>query len=196
MDAVQADARSVDARIAKSRELALDTATQVLIASGLSGFNHRNIAVESGLSRATLYRHWPDITDLMVDVLGRYTMPDFVKVNGDLRTVLHHNLDVQTKTFFDPKCARVFQAVGHFAQDPRVAEHLRVSYSKRAMSLRAALLPHAVLNTAQAEDLLALMLGPTRQMVARNNYRRSEAFAQATLDACVSYIDNTMSTKA
>lgn len=188
MEAAVGTTSGMDARIAKSRTLALDTAQHILMTVGLPGFTHRNIALESGLSRATIYRHWPELTDLMLDVMATYSMPEFVKIKGDLRELLRYNLDVQTRNFFDPDCAQVFAAVGYFSHDPRVTEQLNALYLRRVMSLRNVLMPYANLTVEQAEELLSLILGPTRQMFARRVFGASSMFTEATVDACISYI--------
>ena len=48
----------------------LDAATRLLEAGGPDAVTHLRIADEAGVSRATVYRHWPDRVDLIVDLVA------------------------------------------------------------------------------------------------------------------------------
>lgn len=60
-----------DPRIIRNRARALDAAASVLRSEGRDALTQARIATESGVSRATVYRLWPDRHQLMMDALGR-----------------------------------------------------------------------------------------------------------------------------
>jgi AcrR family transcriptional regulator len=65
----------------------LDTAWDVLVESGYSGFTYEAIAARAGTSRPVLYRRWPKRDDLVMATLQRYFATHAVEVpdTGDLR---------------------------------------------------------------------------------------------------------------
>ncbi|MGH1503192.1 MAG: TetR/AcrR family transcriptional regulator [Acidimicrobiales bacterium] len=64
----------LDPRVARSRAKILDAATQLLVESGARGVTVDAVAARSGVSKATLYRHWDSRDAVLADVL-RHNMP-------------------------------------------------------------------------------------------------------------------------
>ena len=57
-----------DARITKTRQKVLDAGAVVLFTDGWSEVTHLRLAKETGVARGTIYRHWPTIDDLIVEI--------------------------------------------------------------------------------------------------------------------------------
>ena len=53
----------------------LDAVAALLAAEGLASISHQRVADESGIGRATIYRHWPTVTELLFDALDEYDAP-------------------------------------------------------------------------------------------------------------------------
>jgi AcrR family transcriptional regulator len=49
----------------------LDAARRLLSDNGPSAVTHLRVAEVSGVARATVYRHWPDRADILLDLLSR-----------------------------------------------------------------------------------------------------------------------------
>lgn len=49
----------------------LDATRELLSESGPEAVTHLRVAEASGVARATVYRHWPDRADILVDLLSR-----------------------------------------------------------------------------------------------------------------------------
>lgn len=67
-------------------------ATRILIyEEGLNAFNVEAVAAASGSARSTVYRHWPDPHDLLIDTLKsmsqKFPAPDTGSLTGDLEQV-------------------------------------------------------------------------------------------------------------
>ena len=56
---------------AAAHEKVLDAAIQLIIERGIEGTSMDAIAQLSGVSKATVYKHWKDKDALCLDVLGR-----------------------------------------------------------------------------------------------------------------------------
>lgn len=101
-------ARSWSARRqAKTRDLVLSAAGQILRRQGYSQLTMERVAAESGVAKTTLYRRWPTkaalCMDLYLDISGReLNMPDTGDVAGDLRHIFKTVVHLQTRTVAGP----------------------------------------------------------------------------------------------
>lgn len=81
---------SEDPRIIATRNLALDAAQNILQEQGVLAVTHGAVSKATGISRSTLYRHWPRLEEMRNDAFLRAaTSPNFApETNGPLRTDL------------------------------------------------------------------------------------------------------------
>lgn len=81
---------SEDPRIVATRNLALDAAQSILQEGGVLAVTHGAISKATGISRSTLYRHWPRLEALRNDAFLRAaTSPNVApRTNGPLRADL------------------------------------------------------------------------------------------------------------
>ena len=83
------DARKLDARVSRTRAAVLDAGARILFTDGWDRVTHVRVAERSGVARATIYRHWPTVEDLLVDVILSYPSPNPVgKLTGHTRADL------------------------------------------------------------------------------------------------------------
>lgn len=78
-------AAEVDPRVERTREAVRAAVREVLASEGIEAVTHKRIAEVAGVGRASIYRHWPDRTHLVIDALTG-SMPDPVawRGSGDL----------------------------------------------------------------------------------------------------------------
>jgi AcrR family transcriptional regulator len=75
----------LDPRVARTRDAVRDAVRQVLRAEGIEAVTHQRIAETAGVGRASVYRHWPDRTHLVIDALtGDVPDPATWHTAGDL----------------------------------------------------------------------------------------------------------------
>ncbi|WP_299775091.1 TetR/AcrR family transcriptional regulator [uncultured Tateyamaria sp.] len=80
-----------DPRLTATRAYALDSALKVLMDEGLLAVTHGAVSKATGISRSTLYRHWPDVSDLRNATFKKATRPKgptTAKSDGPLRADL------------------------------------------------------------------------------------------------------------
>ena len=79
-----------DPRLAATRNLALDAALNILQEEGVLAVTHASVSKATGISRSTLYRHWPEIDRLRNEVFkhSATTANTPLKTNGSLRADL------------------------------------------------------------------------------------------------------------
>lgn len=84
-------ARRVDPRVVQTRSLVLTAAFRLLAEHGLAGATVEKVTEYSGVSRSTIYRHWPNPSDLYLEALtsSENGSPYDDPSSGDVATDLH-----------------------------------------------------------------------------------------------------------
>jgi AcrR family transcriptional regulator len=82
--------RTLDPRLDATRSQALDAALMLLQEKGVLAVTHGAINRETGISRSTLYRHWPKLEDLRHSAFARAATGPKTEphTNGPLKTDL------------------------------------------------------------------------------------------------------------
>ena len=61
--------RKPNRQVQRTRRLLLEAAERLLRLGGPDSVTHLRVAEEAGVSRATVYRHWPERVDMLTDML-------------------------------------------------------------------------------------------------------------------------------
>jgi AcrR family transcriptional regulator len=135
---------SIDPRALRSRHAILAGAAEVLVADGWDAVTQDAVAARSGVNRATVYRHWPDRGELVVDAVE--ALIDTVAIDmhaapsGDLRQDLSGELRRFARLATDPRQARLIGAlIQNAAGSPSVAALRSRLAVRHTAALRAAL---------------------------------------------------------
>lgn len=85
-----------DPRLIATRQTALDAAQKILMDDGVLHVTHGAVSKATGISRSTLYRHWPDARSLRDAAFRCIATPPNIppKTDGPLRSDLHWLLSV------------------------------------------------------------------------------------------------------
>jgi AcrR family transcriptional regulator len=81
-------AEQQDPRVARTRQAVREAVRSLVQRAGFEGVSHQQVATEAGVGRATVYRHWPNRTDLLLDALAGVEVADDRQTSGDLGTDL------------------------------------------------------------------------------------------------------------
>jgi len=74
-----------DPRIARTRQFAMDAALELVAEAGILNCSFENVSARSGISRSTLYRHWDDKSQLLMDALRSQRMERVAPDTGNFR---------------------------------------------------------------------------------------------------------------
>ena len=96
-----------DARYERSRAAVHEAVCAVLVAEGLGGLTVDRLAAESGVSRSTIYRNWPDMAALACEVFDDLMHRDEVPIDGDASAALRAYLADYARRLND----RIYTAV-------------------------------------------------------------------------------------
>ena len=85
-------AQTRDKRVERSRSAVLTETYRQLSQGGISGVSIDAISRQSGVSKTTIYRHWPSRSALLLDACASFgkpaKIPDTGSLRGDLLTLL------------------------------------------------------------------------------------------------------------
>jgi AcrR family transcriptional regulator len=113
---------TTDARVVRTRSAVLEAGARLLFTEGWHAVTHLRVADEAGVGRATMYRHWPSVEDLLTDVLVDCQEPwEAAEPSGDLRTDLIAELDTFVAALQQSKLPEILVAAMERAPtDPRI----------------------------------------------------------------------------
>jgi AcrR family transcriptional regulator len=81
--------------------LVLEAAEALMLEGGPSAITYSSLAERSGVGRATLYRHWPDIDQLWFELMAlRASQFDF-ELDGDLESDLRRAIEAMRRQLGD-----------------------------------------------------------------------------------------------
>lgn len=78
-----------------------------MLEGGPSAISYSTLAERSGVSRATLYRHWPDIDTLWLELMAMRASQFDIELTGDLETDLRRAIEVMQANLSDAAQAAV-----------------------------------------------------------------------------------------
>jgi AcrR family transcriptional regulator len=127
-----------DPRVARTREHVLAAAGELLAEEGREGFSIDAVARRSGVARTTIYRHWPELGELLFDTfraMGHHIpQVDTGSVRGDL-VALYGALAAGWETSCIGRCMPVLLDMTR--RDPGLRDlHRRFIDERRAPSSR------------------------------------------------------------
>jgi TetR/AcrR family transcriptional regulator of autoinduction and epiphytic fitness len=146
----------MDKRIEKTLTRGREAAIDVLASGGFAGFTMEAVAEHSGISKSTLYRHWPDRIALLSDALetlNRQPRPSESLRPNEVRERVIELITHLTSVFIQSRVASVIPALIEAAEHhPQVARFLH-SYSAARRQTLVALLQAGIDSGELAADL-------------------------------------------
>ena len=100
-----------DARYERSRAAVHEAVCSVLVSDGLGGLTVDRLAAESGVSRSTIYRNWPDMAALACEVFDALIDRDAIDVDRDVSAALRDYLVDYAGRLNDPTYTAVLVAL-------------------------------------------------------------------------------------
>lgn len=131
----------MDPRIRRTREAVLPATLSLLAERGFAAFTMEGVAEAAGVSKSTVYRHWPTKISLLRDALEELNrQPDVELEGGSARARVERLLEHLVTALSDSVLAGCIPALIEAAEHhPEVAEFLH-EYSERRRSTLTAVL--------------------------------------------------------
>jgi AcrR family transcriptional regulator len=171
-----------DVRVVGNRRAVQEAALQVLCADGVVGLSVDRLAEVSGVSRSTIYRHWPDTRSLVVSAFAEILRAaDETDDMADPALLLAGYLRDYARRLNDPVYATVLVTILEWSWRDRdfAREHaviFDVSRSKARRILEAGQASGAFDPTLRIEDAVEAVVAPFlyRRLVLRRRISARE----------------------
>jgi AcrR family transcriptional regulator len=179
-----------DKRVERSKAAVLAETYRQLTQSGISGVSIDEVSRVSGVSKTTIYRHWPSRSALLIDACSRlgnaHQPPDTGTLRGDVHALVT-NLAEQLQT---AAWASVYPSIIDAAErDPEIAA-MQSALHKGFMAPF-----HTIVERAKdrgeipagkpAADLIAVIVGPLFYRRWFSKEAIDDRFTEATIDAAI-----------
>jgi AcrR family transcriptional regulator len=176
-----ADAPRLDPRVGRTRQAVLATALQLLLDEGWNALTHARLASASGISRMTLYRHWPTRHQLLHDTLRVAADVQHAPISGDLGKDLKRELQLVRKQLLSPDKGKLLATLIQLAQsEPQIAElrdeSVRDGTSGVTRILRDGMAAGSLPADLDVEAAVASLVGPLVYRVLVNGRRLTAGF--------------------
>ena len=113
---------AVDPRVIRTRHDVPTVALRLLIDEGWEAVTPARVAAEAGYSRATVYAHWPERTDLIRDAFAQYGGMPHHTPSGDTDLDLRGELESFCRAMVEHRLDRALATLAERAQtNPEIA---------------------------------------------------------------------------
>lgn len=115
-----------DPRLTATRDHALDAALEILLEGGVLAVTHGSVSKATGISRSTLYRHWPEIAQLRNHAFKRAAIPPNIapRTKGSLRSDLTWTITALVSALNDTPWGQIAPQVIAAAATDEEAKHV------------------------------------------------------------------------
>ena len=134
----------VDPRVGRTRAAASAAAREVLVGEGWDAVTHVRVSERSGLSWATLYRHWPGRSALLAAVIAEAAATPHAQSTGRLRPDLLNELRGLRNRVLDQSSFRVLAALVDRSEWDEELLAVKVGIVEEHMSALVEILDEAV----------------------------------------------------
>jgi TetR/AcrR family transcriptional regulator, regulator of autoinduction and epiphytic fitness len=179
---------ALDARVARSRAAVIRSATDLLVEGGPSAVTMDAIVARSGVSKATVYRHWKSRDDVLVSVIeDSAPVLDAPDPSLGFERALRSLVDQICRTLNDPEWARIVPSLMtlriHHAGIADIDQRIENKQDEKLGAVIALGVEEGVL--AQDEhvpDVAAQIVGPLLFARLTGRPALTEQFARCVVD--------------
>jgi AcrR family transcriptional regulator len=159
----------------------LAAARRLLAGEGVDAVTHRRVALEAGVGRATVYRHWARADQLLLDAMGGADLPLFREPAVPVRPWLTRQLRRLADELAIPAVAAVALTLAQSALGDPVAaarqdESVGTITDRIAAAVRLAVAAGELETEAGPADLCAQLVGPLVYRAAVQRRPASDEF--------------------
>lgn len=154
-------------RAQRSARSILDAVQEIMVTQGVDAVTHRRVAEISGVRRATIYRHWHSIDDLLMAVFEQFPYPALEPVEpSPFREEVHRLLCWIGSTYMVPRIKPMALAIAegsHYDERMRAIRDGIVAQPQETLALAIASAPPEIRENSVTEDtsvLVSLLVGP------------------------------------
>ncbi len=182
---------SKDARIVRTRALVRDAVRDLFEREGAGALTHQRVAERARVSRATVYRHWPQPVDLVVEALGVADQPLLHPSEGQpLREWLRRELVRAAADFARPAVQQFIATIVGSACRSELITALVSKLTRRTVAVMREALDRAeadgaVFRRRDEYQLIAELVGPVIVQVTMYRMPADEQWIARLVDNAI-----------
>ncbi|GAA0937256.1 TetR/AcrR family transcriptional regulator [Kribbella koreensis] len=183
-----------DPRFHRSAEAILAAARELLIGEGPAAVTHAQVAARAGVGRATVYRHWPRVDQLLAEAMATVPMPFFDAPTQPVRDWLHGELTAIARQLELHDVRAVTTTLANSAlwdpgMDSRRGQFAGVLSERLAQALDDAVAAGEVRLRIAARSAAALAIGPIYYRSTIEHESVDSDFIDAAIDSLGTWRD-------
>ena len=149
--------KAPDRRVVRTRTKVVDAAREIVAELGVVGLTYTALAARSGVSRPTLYQHWPTLPELLLELM-HHPPDEIVAPARSPQEVLEEFVRTFQDSMADAASGGVFVSLlAQAERDPAARGQLRGLSAARLGALNDQVAPFGLVAT---ERDLASLIGP------------------------------------
>ena len=168
--------------------MVLTAALELLLQEGATALTAQRLHQATGVSRSTIYRHWPTPTDVLAALIDVAPSPPSPS-SGDLAADLHAAVDALCDRLRDKPVAAFLQALTTTAALDPAAADLRRRYVEDLLEPFRMVLATAPATGTAAEDAIATIVSPLLVDALLLDRPAERARAHRAVDLCLAGLD-------
>ena len=166
-------------RVQRTRDHILAAARELLSAAGPAGLTYSLLAERAGVTRQTLYRHWPTRSGLLADMILEGNVGDYPEPGTDPAAVAAAWLASLRVGMLDPaRRAAILAVTAQADTDPDSAEALAWLMADRLAALNDLLKPSGV---KVAPEEYPLVYGPVMARILFDREAATDDFIESVV---------------
>jgi AcrR family transcriptional regulator len=127
--------QDLDPRAVRTRRIVLDAARELIVAEGQEVVTPTRLASDTGISRSTIYRQWPDPDDIVLEAIASDTAQAPFEPTGDIREDLTRYLQLLRSGLELPHTKILAARIDRAEHDVDTAEMIRaMAGGRRALT--------------------------------------------------------------
>lgn len=175
---------STDPRVIRTQKDVPAVALRLLINEGWEAVTPARVAAEAGYSRATVYSHWPDRTDLVRDAFAQFAEMPHHQSTGNIDSDLRGELASFCRAMVEHRLDRALATLAERAQtNPEIAPIRDSFVVEGERPMRHTL--SALASGSAAEAALQMLCGMVTHSVLMHGRQPTDAALDAAVDIVV-----------
>lgn len=180
--------QNADKRVERSKAAVLAETYRQLTQNGISGISIDEVSRVSGVSKTTIYRHWPSRSALLIDACSRLGKASAPPDTGTLRTDLDDLVTGLAEQLQSAAWASVYPSIVDAAERDSEIADLQVGLHEAFMAPFAAVIERArergeVPREKRTAEVIAAVVGPLFYRRWFSKEAIDEHFIGAIIDA-------------
>lgn len=179
----------IDPRIERTRETVSAAVVALMAEGGVAAVTHQRVGQATGLSRTTLYRHWPSAGDLLYEALDGVDRVIFTRAApGSFPRWLQRSLRRAATELAEPSTLQLTAALiarAPIDADTAALRRRLIDRNVRALgeAVDVAFEEGEICALPDARTLFTMLVGPVLQRVVFEGAQASEVFVERVVAA-------------